>query len=69
MSKYIESNMDLIRNDKNITVIILGKKTYPDRDPNPQISNLYAFDLSGQEVSLSLSETHRAENLLLKEKE
>ncbi len=58
---YLESNLCVMRDDKNVTLTISGKK-----EKNSHISDIIAFDNSGNEVHLSLYEERAANDLLLK---
>lgn len=62
MSKWLETNMQIIRNNLDETITITAKKI-----TNFQITNLMAFTNRGNEIHLTLPETHRAESLLLRE--
>jgi hypothetical protein len=56
---HLETNMSIIRNDKDITLTITAKSF------GNTIHSIFAYDNSGLQVHLSLSEEIHAEQLLL----
>ena len=56
---HLETIMSFIRNDKDTTLTITAKSS------GNTIHNIFAYDNSGTQVQLSLSEEIRAEQLLL----
>ena len=61
MSRYLESNMEIYKNNQPIILTITGKKL------DNSIINLMAFSNFGSQIHLSQGEKLRAESILLRE--